>query len=289
MKKTSELRTLLNGKELIVAPGGFTPLSSIIAEKVGFKCMYMGGYAVAAFRCGYPDVGLMTMDESLSIAREMARAARIPLIADVDNAYGNAINVRRTVVDYEQAGIAGIQMEDQMWPKKCGHMEGKMLVPAEEMCKKIEAAIASRTDPDFVIIARTDANTVLGFEEAVRRSNLFAEAGADMIFFESPTSVEQLERIPSLVKAPVMINMAEGAKTPLLTNRELQKLGYKLVIYPISSILAATQAIIDIYGVLKKEGTTAGAQDKMFLFHEFNEIIGVPEAYEWAKKYSYEQ
>ena len=199
--------------------------------------------------------------------------------------YGNVINVKRTVEEYELAGVAGIQLEDQSWPKRCGHMEGKVLISAEEMVQKIRIAVASRKDPDFVIVARTDANTVLGFDEAIRRSNLYAEAGADIIFFESPTSDEQVEKIPDLVHAPVMLNMSEGAKTPLRNNAEIRSLGYKLVIWPSSATWAAARAIQEIYQILKDKGTTGEDLEKLILFHEFNDLIGLPEVMRLSDEY----
>ena len=285
MKTTTKLRELIKSKELIVAPGAFSPLGAKMIQKVGFNCVYMSGYGVAAYRLGFPDVGLMTMNESLDTARAIAQACDLPVIADVDNGYGNVINVKRTVEEYELAGVAGIQLEDQSWPKRCGHMEGKVLISAEEMVQKIRIAVASRKDPDFVIVARTDANTVLGFDEAIRRSNLYAEAGADIIFFESPTSDEQVEKIPDLVHAPVMLNMSEGAKTPLRNNAEIRNLGYKLVIWPSSATWAAARAIQEIYQILKDNGTTGEDLEKLILFHEFNDLIGLPEVMRLSDEY----
>lgn len=285
MKTTAMLRNLLKEDGLVVAPGAFSPLCAKMIESVGFDCVYMSGYGVAAYRLGFPDVGLMTMSESLDTARSIASACNIPVIADVDNGYGNVINVKRTVEEYELAGVAGIQLEDQSWPKRCGHMEGKVLISAEEMIQKIRMAAASRKDPDFVIVARTDANTVMGFDEAIRRCNLYAEAGADMIFFESPTSDEQVEKIPPLVHAPVMLNMSEGAKTPLRNNAEIAKLGYKLVIWPSSATWAAAQSIRSIYQILKDKGTTGEDLDKLILFDDFNDIIGLPEVTRLSDEY----
>lgn len=286
MTKAKKLRELMARKGIIVAPGGFTPLAGIIAEQLGFDCLYMSGYGVSAFRLGSPDIGLMTMSEALDSARNMARATSLPLISDVDTGYGNAANMQRTVEEFELAGVAGIQMEDQVWPKRCGHMEGKQLIPAEEMANKIRAAVEARKDKDFVIIARTDANTVLGFDEAIRRLKLYGESGADILFFESPVSMEETRKIPSLLPGRhLMINMSEGAKTPIMTNQELEDLGYKLVIWPSSATWAAAKAIRDIFAELKEKGTTAGALDTMFLFHEFNEIIGLQKAMDIAKKY----
>ena len=285
MKTTKVLRNMLNEPGLIIAPGGFSPLTARIAEKVGYKCCYMSGYGVAAFRCGFPDIGLMTMNESLDNARAMALACSIPIIADVDNGYGNALSVERTVREYENAGVAAIQIEDQAWPKRCGHMEGKILITEEEMVQKIKMAVRTREDEDFLIIARTDANTVAGFEEAVKRSKAYAEAGADMIFFESPTTREQVEQVPKLIDKPIMVNMSEGAKTPLFSNADLDAMGYKLVIWPSTATWAAAKAVQDVYEILMNKGTMEEDLDKIMLFHEFNNLIGLPEMMEKAKQY----
>lgn len=285
MKTTAMLREMIKNDGLIVAPGAFSPLCAKLVEKTGFSCIYMSGYGVAAHRLGMPDIGLMTMTESLDTARAIVQAVNIPVIADVDNGYGNVINVKRTVEEYEAAGLAGIQLEDQSSPKRCGHMEGKVLISAEEMVQKLRMAVASRKDPDFVIIARTDANTVLGFDEAIRRCRMYAEAGADIIFFESPTSDEQVVQIPGLVPAPVMINMSEGAKTPLRNNKDIEALGYKLVIWPSSATWAAAKALQEIYSILKEKGTTEEDLDKLILFHDFNNLLGLPEVTALSDQY----
>lgn len=285
MKKTAKLRELLKREEMLVLPGGGTPLAGIIAEQLGFECMYMSGYGTAAFQLGVPDIGLMTLTEALSNAKHMAQATNNPLIADIDTGYGNAINVKHTVREFERAGVAGVQMEDQDWPKKCGHMENKKLISSEEMAGKIRAAADAREDKDVVIIARTDANTVFGFDEAVRRSNLYAEAGADVIFFESPLSMEEIERIPQVVHAPVMINMSEGAKTPIVNNRRLAELGYKIALWPSSTTWAIAAAIRDILQELKTKGTTEYCQDRLVTFREFNGIIGLERYLQDGKQY----
>ncbi len=287
MSKAKKLRELIARKGIVVAPGGFTPLAGIIAEQLGFECLYMSGYGVAGFRLGVPDVGIMTMTETLDNARNMARATSLPLISDVDTGYGNALNIQYCVEAFESAGVAGIQIEDQTWPKRCGHMEGKQLIAADEMVTKIRAAVDARKDPDFVIIARTDANTVYGFDEAVNRLRLYRESGADVLFFESPTSDEQLGMIPSLLDGPVMINMSEGAKTPIWRNQDLEKMGYKIVIWPSSATWAAAKAIQNVFTELKEKGTTEGIQDSMFVFDEFNRIVGLEKYLETARRYSF--
>lgn len=285
MKKTMKLRQLLDRDEILVLPGGGSPLVSIIAEQLGFEGIYMSGYGASAFQLGYPDVGLMTMTEAFTQAKNMAQATNIPLIADVDTGYGNAVNVIRTIREYETAGIAGVQIEDQGWPKRCGHMEEKMLISTNEMVGKIQAAADARTDENFLIVARTDARTVLGFDEAITRANIYADAGADVIFVESPLSMEELEKIPKLVKAPVMINMSEGAKTPILTNAELQEMGYKIVIWPSSVTWAVAGAIKRTLQELKENGNTENLLNEMITFHDFNKLLGLEKIMEESKRY----
>lgn len=285
MKKTRYLRQLLEKDEILVLPGGGTPLVCIIAEKLGFKSIYMSGYGTAALQLGLPDIGLMTMTEALNQAKNMAQATNLPLISDIDTGYGNAINVKRAVREYELAGISGIQMEDQAWPKKCGHMEEKKLIPADEMVGKIRAAVDAKIDKDFLIIARTDARTVMGFKEAIDRANLYADAGADVIFVESPLTEEEVKEIPKLVKAPVMINMSEGAKTPIFSNQELQKMGYKIVVWPSSVTWSIAATIKKTLEELKKHGTTNNILNEMITFKDFNELLGLENIINDTKKY----
>ena len=243
MKKTTRLRELLAQPQILVAPGAHDALSAKIVAKAGFDAVYFTGYGQAASHLGGPDVGLMTMTEMVMRARNFAAAVDVPVIADGDTGFGNVINVMRTVQEYEAAGVAAIQLEDQVAPKKCGHMTGRQVVPLEEMVGKIKAAVAARKDPDFVIIARTDARTNLGIEEALRRGKAFAEAGADVLFIESPESLEEMKLITSSFDIPVLANMVEGGRTPLMTAHELQELGYGLVIFPTSSTYITAQAV----------------------------------------------
>jgi len=286
--KTSQLREMLARKEIVVAPGVFSALPAMIAEKVGFKAVYMSGYTTAAFLLGMPDLGLITMTEMAQNASRINDVINVPVIADCDNGYGNAVNVIRSVKAYEKAGVAAIQMEDQIFPKKCGHMNDKEIISAEEMIKKIKAAIDTREDDDLVIIARTDARTVVSFDEAVKRSNMYADAGADIIFFESPISAEEIEKIPKLVNAPVMANMVEKGKSPLFTNKKLEEMGYKLVIWPGSSAWTSARAVEKTMQELKDKGTTEELiSGDMIAWENFNELIQVPEYLELSKKYSH--
>ncbi|WP_352419335.1 isocitrate lyase/PEP mutase family protein [Proteiniborus sp.] len=277
MKTSSMLRQLLNDKEILVAPGAHDALTARVIEKSGFKAVYMTGYGQAASVLGKPDIGLLSMTEMLDRARKFASAVNIPVIADGDTGFGNAITVMRTVEEYEAAGVAAIQLEDQVAPKRCGHMLGRKVVSLEEMVGKIKAAVAARKDPDFVIIARTDARTILGIDEAIKRAKAYEEAGADVIFVESVESVEEMKRVNSEIKVPTLANMVEGGRTPLLTNKELEEVGYNLVIYPTASTYVTAKAMFGLMEELKVNGTTAKSFDKMITFADFNDLVGLGE------------
>lgn len=285
MNKGKKLRELLAAKEILVAPGAHDALTAKIIEKTGFSAVYMTGYGQAASHLGTPDVGLLTMTEMLARANNFASAVDIPVIADGDTGFGNAVNVMRTVRQYEMAGVAAIQLEDQVAPKKCGHMTGRQVIPMEEMVGKIKAAVEARQNPDFVIIARTDACTVHGIDEAIRRGKAYEEAGADVIFIESPESVEEMKMITSNFKVPVLANMVEGGRTPLLTTNELEGIGYNLVIFPTASTYITAQAMKNLMEELKAKGTTKELMDQMIPFPEFNKMIGLPEIREIEAKY----
>ncbi|MGI6677981.1 MAG: isocitrate lyase/PEP mutase family protein [Dehalobacterium sp.] len=276
MNVKQRLRQLLNDKEILVAPGAHDALTAKIIEKVGFQAVYMTGYGQAASHLGQPDVGLLSMTEMLSRVSNTASAVEIPVICDGDTGFGNVVNVMRTVREYEKAGAAAIQLEDQVSPKKCGHMTGRQVIPMDEMVEKIKAAVAARKDPDFVIIARTDARTVLGIDEAIKRGQAYEAAGADVIFIESPESVEEMKKVTSSFKVPVLANMVEGGRTPLLPVEELQEIGYHLVIYPTASTYITAQAMLNLMNELKEKGTTAHLIDQMIPFGDFNTLIGLP-------------
>lgn len=276
MKNTKILRQLLEKEGIVVAPGAHDALTAKIIENTGFSAVYMTGYGQAASHLGVPDVGLLTLSEMVARAGSFAEAVSVPVIADADTGFGNALNVRRTIREYEKTGVAGIQLEDQMLPKKCGHMQGRQLVSKEEMVGKIKAAVDARCDQDLVIIARTDARTTHGIEEAIARGKAYEEAGADVLFIESPESIEEMKKICSSFKVPVLANMVEGGRTPLLSNDELATMGYKIVIYPTSSTYTTAKAVLNLMQGLKKSGTTSGLIDSMVTFQEFNELIGLP-------------
>mgnify|MGYP000868615782 CR=1 FL=1 len=276
MKTRVKLRKLLECPEILVAPGAHDALTAKIIEHVGFDAVYMTGYGQAASHLGQPDVGLLTMTEMLSRTNNMVNCVDIPVICDGDTGFGNLVNVVRTVREYEKAGAAAIQLEDQVIPKKCGHMTGRQVIPTNEMVDKIRAAVAARTDKDLVIIARTDARTIFGIEEAIERGKAYEKAGADVIFVESPESLEEMELITSSFGVPVLANIVEGGRTPLLSATELQQIGYDLVIFPTASTYITAQAVQDLMDELKKTGTTKNLMKKMISFNKFNSLIGLP-------------
>ena len=240
----SSLPDLLASGEMILAPGCYDALGARLVEEAGFDAAYMTGFGTAASRLGRPDVGLLTLTEMADNARRIAQAVEIPVIADADTGYGNPINVIRTVQEYEAAGIAAVHIEDQVMPKKCGHMEGKQLIGADEMAAKVKAAVAARRSPGFLIIARTDARAPEGLDAAIERARAYREAGADVLFIEAPQSVAEIETIASSFEdVPLLFNYAEGGKTPPVSHEQLSRLGFSIVIFPISTLLAATAAI----------------------------------------------
>jgi carboxyvinyl-carboxyphosphonate phosphorylmutase len=240
---------------IIVAPGAYDGFSARLIEAAGFKAVYMTGAGTAASHLGQPDLGLATLTEMANHAGHLASCISLPLVADADTGYGNALNVVRTVREYEKAGVAGLHIEDQVAPKKCGHIAGKQVVDAKEFADKIRAAVEYKTDPDFVVIARTDARAVTGLDDAIARANLYREAGADLIFFEAPQSVDEIQRVAREVKAPLLANMVQGGRTPAMTVKELEDLGFKMVIFPGVCMRAAVPAIEDALVSLKQSGT----------------------------------
>ena len=285
MNGAKKIRELFNAGKFIVAPGAHDMLTGKIIATLGFDAVYMTGYGQSASHLGKPDVGLMTMSEMVARAANMVEATEIPVIADADTGFGNAVNVMRTVREYEKAGVAVIQLEDQVMPKKCGHMVGREVISKEEMLGKIKAAVDTRQG-DMMIMARTDARTVLGIDEAIERGIAYKEAGADIVFIESPETREEMKLINDRVGCLTLANMVEGGRTPLLKNDELEALGYNLVIYPTASTYVTTKAMVDLWEGLKRDGTTATMMDQMIPFPKFNEIIGLPRIREIEANYS---
>ncbi|SBP86769.1 isocitrate lyase/PEP mutase family protein [Thiomonas delicata] len=278
MKKTTQLKHLLRAEKLLIAPGAYDALSAKIIAQGGFDAVYMTGYGASASVLGAPDVGLLTMSEMLKRAGDIAEAVNIPVLADGDTGFGNAINVKRTIREYEKAGVCGIQLEDQVSPKRCGHMLGREVIPMEDMVQKIKAAVDARQDDDFVIVARTDARTSHGLEEALRRGLAYEQAGADVIFIESPENVDELRRInEAFPNTPTLANMIEGGRTPLLRADELERLGFGIAIYPLGPLYAAAKAVESYLKELRTAKSTTNKVHDMITFAEFNALIGLAE------------
>jgi 2-methylisocitrate lyase-like PEP mutase family enzyme len=282
---TKRLRELLARPKVLMAPGAADALTARLIAKHGFEAIYMTGAGTSAVRLGMPDVGLLTMNEMVDNARAIADASQLPLIADADTGYGGPINVQRTVRAYERAGVAAIHIEDQQWPKRCGHLAGKSLIPVEEMQAKIRAGLDARLDKDFVLIARTDALAVEGFERAMDRCRSYEEAGADMIFLEAPSKMEHLAAIPKAFKKPALYNMASSGKTPFLGAEEIQKLGFKLIIYPNFTLLSAITAMSHTLSELKRTGSIAEVAKNIASFQDFFNLVGMKEVQEAEAKY----
>ncbi len=272
------LRELLARPEPLLLPGCYDALGARLIEQAGFDGVYMTGFGTAASLLGRPDVGLLGLGEMVDNARRVCAAVDAPVVADADTGYGNPINVIRTVQEYERAGVAGLHIEDQVLPKKCGHMEGKQVVATEEMVAKIEAAVAARSNPDLVLIARTDARAPHGFDDALDRAKRFVDAGADVLFVEALTGEEEIERVArELAGIPLLFNWAEGGKTPPLPYDRLAELGFKMVLMPISTLLAATRAMQEVLASIKAAGTPVEALPTLPAFGEFTDLIGLGE------------
>ena len=285
----TRLRALLAGPRIVVAPGAYDALTARLVERAGFPVVYLSGAGVSYTHLARPDVGLVSVDEILARAAAITDAVDIPVLADGDTGFGNAINTQRTVRSYERAGLAGIQLEDQTFPKRCGHLAGKEVVPAEEMAGKITAAAEARCDPSFVIIARTDALATGGLEEALRRLRLYAAAGADVLFADGPTTAVDLAAIPPALPLPAMANMVEGGKTPALTSAELERLGYRLVIFPNSLVRLYARQGAALLERLRANGTTEGSRGEMLSFDELNELLGTAGVLASGRRYAKER
>lgn len=287
MKNTNgkKLKERLQKDEVLIAPGAYDPLCAKIIEKSGFEAVYMTGYGTSASVLGEPDVGLLTMTEMLERAQNITAAVNVPVIADADTGYGNAVNVMRVVKAYEKVGIAAIQLEDQVAPKKCGHMLGREVISKDEMVGKIHAAVDARESKDTLIMARTDARTTFGIDEALARGHAYEDAGADILFIESVESEEEMKQVTSSFKVPVLANMIETGRTPLKSKSELQAIGYDLAIFPCTSTFVVAKALTDLMNHLKKNGTTEDYSNNMLTFEGFTDIAGLPEIRESEEKY----
>jgi 2-methylisocitrate lyase-like PEP mutase family enzyme len=284
-RQRPNLRPRLERKELLVAPGVFDGISARIADQMGFEALYMTGYGTVASHLGLPDAGIATYTDMVSRVNVLANGTKKPLIADGDTGYGGLLNVQYTVRGYETAGAVAIQIEDQEFPKKCGHMLGRRVVPIEDMVDKVKVAVASRDSSDFLIIARTDARTTHGLDEALRRADAYAKAGADILFVESPESIEEMRTIGKSFDRPLMANMVEGGRTPIVDRKTLEELGYSIAIFPGLGFLAAGDALRKVYRHLREHGSSVGVDAPLYKFSEFSDLMGFGAVAEFDKTY----
>jgi 2-methylisocitrate lyase-like PEP mutase family enzyme len=281
LERRALLRSRLSKGSLLIAPGVFEMISAKIADKLGFDALYMTGYGTVASYLGLPDAGLASYADMVSRVQQFTSGTKTPMICDADTGYGGLLNVMHTVRGYEAAGACAMQLEDQEFPKKCGHMLGRRVIPATLMADKIRVAAETRNDPNFLIIARTDARTTLGLDEALRRAELYARAGADLLFVESPESLEEMATIGRSFDLPLVANMVEGGRTPILSRDELKALGYSLAIFPATAFLAAGAAFERVYSSLKLNGSTQGCDMPLYDFNKFSGVMG----FEWVTEF----
>ena len=285
-RKVSLRRQIEDKKKIMVLPGVFDALSARIAEKVGFDAIFQTGYGSAATLLGMPDYGFLNAGETIDNARRIIRAVNIPVIVDVDTGYGNPLNVWRLVSDLQSLGAAGIFLEDQVWPKRCGHMIGKEVVSKDDYIMKLKAALEARESRDFIIVARTDARAPLGLDEAIERGRAYHKAGADVIFIEAPRSIEELRKIAKEIDAPLVANMIEEGLTPNLPSKDLLKMGYRIVVFPLSGLYAATFAIKQVFLELKNTGATQEGREMMVTFKDFNKFVDLQKYAALEKRYA---
>ena len=285
MRTTTRLRRLLSGADPVRAPGVVDCIGARIVAKEGFEAVYMTGAGTTASRLGWPDVGLLTMTEMADNAQRIAEASGLPVVADADTGYGGPLNVQRTVRTYERAGVAALHIEDQRWPKRCGHLDGKTLISSEEMVSHIKAACDARHDEDFVVIARTDSIAVEGFDAALERARMYDEAGADLIFVEAPRDMDQLAAIPKALNKPALFNMAASGKTPFLSVDEIKSLGFKLILYPNFMMLAAIPAMHKVLQELKEKGSVKELVGNVASFQDFFNLLGMDQVKALEERY----
>jgi 2,3-dimethylmalate lyase len=280
------LRQRLSEKRLLGAPGVYDLVSLRLASTFGFEALYMTGFGTVASHLGLPDAGLATYSDMVARVKQMASMATAPLIADADTGYGGLLNVRHTVRGYEEAGASAIQLEDQEFPKKCGHTPGRRVIPMEDMVKKIRVAVEARGSKDFLVIARTDARTSLGLDEALRRAEAYAKAGADILFVESPESVEEMRMIGGRFDLPLLANMVEKGRTPVLSRAELESIGYRLAIFPVTALLASVKAMSAAYGHIRQSGSSKDATVPLADSADLTKLMGFEDVWEFEKRHA---
>ncbi len=281
------LKSMLKSKKPLVIPGVYDALGAKIAQKVGFEAMFQTGYGTSASLFGMPDYGFIGATETVDNARRICRAVSVPVIVDSDTGYGNALSVWKLVKELESAGASGIFLEDQRWPKRCGHMQGKEVIPQEEYTEKLSAAIDARENKNFIIVARTDARDTEGLDVAIERSKQNKKTGADAVFVEAPRSMEEMKKIGKEINAPLVANMIEGGATPLSSAETLNKIGFKIILYPLSVLYANTFATMNILKELKKSGNTTKYKQKLVNFDQFNDLVELPKFRKMEKKYKH--
>ena len=285
MGKAQLIRQALAQHGQLIMPGVYDALSAKIASRAGFEVIFITGYSLSATLLGEPDFGLLTQSEVVSAAQRICSVVDTPVIVDADTGYGNAINVMRTVQDLIRAGAGGMFLEDQIWPKRCGHMKGKQVIPLEEHVKKLRAAVEAKRDNDFYIVARTDSRQALGLDEAIKRGRAFKAAGADAVFIEAPESKQEMKEISRQVPGPLVANMLERGVTPLMGPKELKELGFDLIVWPLAPLYSAAKSLTEVYTTLRREGSTMAILDQLMPFDEFNSIVGLNEKYALDEKY----
>jgi len=285
MGKAQLIRQALAQHGQLIMPGVYDALSAKIAARAGFEVIFITGYSLSATLLGEPDFGLLTQTEVVSAAQRICSVVDTPVIVDADTGYGNAINVMRTVQDLIRAGAGGMFLEDQVWPKRCGHMKGKQVIPLDEQLKKIAAAVEAKGDNDFFIVARTDSRQALGLSEAINRGLAFKAAGADAVFIEAPESKEEMSEISKQVPGPLVANMLERGVTPLMAPKELKELGFDLIVWPLAPLYSVAKSLTDVYTTLRRDGSTLGILDQLMAFDDFNAIVGLNEKYALDTKY----
>lgn len=285
MEKANLIHRFLQNKGQLIMPGVFDALSAKIAARAGFEVIFITGYSLSATLLGEPDFGLLTQTEVVAASQRICSVVDTPVIVDADTGYGNAINVIRTVKELIRAGAAGLFLEDQVWPKRCGHMKGKAVIPLEEQLKKLTAALEAREGGDLFVVARTDARQALGLKEAIRRGVAFKQAGADAVFIEAPETKEEMREIAQAVPGPLVANMIERGVTPLMSPEELSEVGFQMIVWPLAPLYASAKALKEVYGALRAQGTTQGILDRLMPFDEFHEIVGLDEKYALDARY----
>ena len=285
MEKAQLIRQTLAQHGQLVMPGVYDALSAKIASRAGFEVIFITGYSLSATLLGEPDFGLLTQTEVVSAAQRICSVVDIPVIVDADTGYGNVINVMRTVQELIRAGAAGMFLEDQIWPKRCGHMKGKQVIPLDDYVKKIMAAVEAKGDNDFYIVARTDSRQALGLREAIKRGQAFKSAGADAVFIEAPESKQEMKEISQNISGPLVANMLERGITPLMGPQELRELGFDLVVWPLTPLYSVAKSLTDVYATLRRDGSTLAIMDQLMPFDEFNDIVGLNDKYAVDEKY----